>query len=204
MAHHRVPILGLPAPTTHRIPLQHQFNWLAWLDRLAGAVIRGYGYELVHVGMKKPGRIPRRRPQNLGQSGGPATHGRRGFDYIRSAVGDHSRPRLQRDPPDEPVRASWPERPPSSSARTSTASRGSWPTTPGAYRKGLAWNYVSAELGAAGQAAIVEACNGLAEMLSRGTKARSRACARAIDQLMAVLVRADPALASVWTVPTSL
>ncbi|MDF3303368.1 IS481 family transposase, partial [Streptomyces tropicalis] len=90
------PILGLPASTVHRVLTRHGLNRLAFLDRPTGQVIRRYERsrpgELVHVDVKKLGRIP--------DGGGWRVHGRAacpdrrrttGFDYIHSAVDDHSR-----------------------------------------------------------------------------------------------------------------
>jgi transposase InsO family protein len=90
------PILGLPPSTVHRILSRHGLNRLAFLDRPTGEVIRRYERarpgELVHVDVKKLGRIP--------DGGGWRIHGRQacpdrrrvtGFDYIHSAVDDHSR-----------------------------------------------------------------------------------------------------------------
>lgn len=90
------PILGLPASTVHRVLTRHGLNRLVFLDRPTGQVIRRYersrSGELVHVDVKKLGRIP--------DGGGWRVHGRAacpdrrrttGFDYIHSAVDDHSR-----------------------------------------------------------------------------------------------------------------
>ncbi len=89
------PVLGLPASTVHRILTRHGLNRLAWMDRPTGSVIRRYERErpgeLVHVDVKKLGRIP--------DGGGHKVHGREagrpirgiGFDYLHSAVDDHSR-----------------------------------------------------------------------------------------------------------------
>ncbi|WP_159043923.1 DDE-type integrase/transposase/recombinase, partial [Streptomyces sp. NRRL S-1521] len=89
------PVLGLPASTVHRILTRHRLNRLAWMDRPTGTVIRRYERErpgeLVHVDVKKLGRIP--------DGGGHKVHGREagrpirgmGFDYLHSAVDDHSR-----------------------------------------------------------------------------------------------------------------
>ncbi|MFD8638214.1 leucine zipper domain-containing protein, partial [Streptomyces sp. NPDC059656] len=56
------PILNLPASTVHRILTRHGLNRLAWFDRPTGTVIRRYERErpgeLIHVDVKKLGRIP--------------------------------------------------------------------------------------------------------------------------------------------------
>ena len=86
--------LQMPASTVHRVLVRQQLNRLAWMDRPTGRVIRRYEHEhpgdLVHVDVKKLGRIP--------PGGGWRIHGRLGhaskgvgYDYIHSAVDDHSR-----------------------------------------------------------------------------------------------------------------
>ena len=88
--------LHMPASTVHRVLVRRQLNRLSWMDRPTGRVIRRYEREqpgdLVHVDVKKLGRIP--------PGGGWRIHGRGerpralrglGFDYIHSAVDDHSR-----------------------------------------------------------------------------------------------------------------
>jgi transposase InsO family protein len=88
--------LGMPASTVHRVLVRHGLNRLAVLDRPTGRVIRRYEHptpgDLVHVDIKKLGRIP--------TGGGHRAHGRRtgtprgrgiGYDYLHAAVDDHSR-----------------------------------------------------------------------------------------------------------------
>jgi len=86
--------LHMPASTVHRVLVRQQLSRLSWMDRPTGRVIRRYEREqpgeLVHVDVKKLGRIP--------PGGGWRTHGRLGhpstgvgFDYVHSAVDDHSR-----------------------------------------------------------------------------------------------------------------
>jgi transposase InsO family protein len=86
--------LHMPASTVHRVLVRRQLNRLAWMDRPTGRVIRRYEHEhpgdLIHVDVKKLGRIP--------SGGGWRIHGRLGhdstgvgYDYIHSAVDDHSR-----------------------------------------------------------------------------------------------------------------
>jgi transposase len=86
--------LQMPASTVHRVLVRRQLNRLSWMDRPTGRVIRRYEHEhpgdLVHVDVKKLGRIP--------PGGGWRIHGRLGhdptgvgYDYIHSAVDDHSR-----------------------------------------------------------------------------------------------------------------
>jgi transposase InsO family protein len=88
--------LEMPPSTVYRVLVRRQLNRLAWLDRPTGRVIRRYEHQrpgdMVHVDVKKLGRIP--------PGGGWRIHGRElranwhrgpGFDYIHSAVDDHSR-----------------------------------------------------------------------------------------------------------------
>ena len=98
--------LGVPARTISRILRRHNLPRLAVCDPLTGEVIRSSKTtavryerarpgELVHVDVKKIGRIP--------DGGGWRAHGRQmgktsaqkkakiGFDYVHSAVDDHSR-----------------------------------------------------------------------------------------------------------------
>jgi transposase InsO family protein len=100
------PELGLAPRTVGRILRRHQVPYLRELDRLTGAPIRvskatAVRYErdqpgeLVHMDVKKLGRIP--------DGGGWRAHGRAGsrlgrdrstrvgFDYVHSLVDDHSR-----------------------------------------------------------------------------------------------------------------
>jgi len=108
--------LGIPARTISRILARHGVPRLAECDPLTGAVIRSskvtaHRYErerpgeLVHVDVKKIGRIP--------DGGGWKAHGRKmgstgakkrariGFDYVHSMVDDHSRLAYSEILPDE-------------------------------------------------------------------------------------------------------
>jgi transposase InsO family protein len=90
-------IVGIPASTVHRVLCRHGLNRLAWMDRPTGHVVRRIHTdrpgELVHVDVKKLGRIP--------PGGGWRVHGRGnvvhhsqtrvGYDYIHSAIDAHSR-----------------------------------------------------------------------------------------------------------------
>jgi transposase InsO family protein len=90
-------IVGVPASTVHRVLCRRGLNRLAWMDRPTGRVIRRIHTdrpgELVHVDVKKLGRIP--------PGGGWRAHGRGnvkhhsktkvGYDYIHSAIDAHSR-----------------------------------------------------------------------------------------------------------------
>ncbi len=86
---------GVPSSTVHKILCRHGLNRLAWIDRPTGRVIRRYERdhpgELIHVDIKKVGRIP--------PGGGWRAHGRGkikkrprvGYTYLHVAVDDHSR-----------------------------------------------------------------------------------------------------------------
>lgn len=87
--------IGLAPSTVYRVLRRLGLHRLAWLDRPTGRVIRRYEHarpgDLVHVDIKKLGRIP--------TGGGWKAHGRGqagrrqrvGYAYIHSAVDDHSR-----------------------------------------------------------------------------------------------------------------
>jgi transposase InsO family protein len=90
-------IVGVPASTVHRVLVRHGLNRLAWMDRPTGQVIRRIHTdrpgELVHVDVKKLGRIP--------PGGGWRMRGREhaehnskhrvGYDFVHSAIDAHSR-----------------------------------------------------------------------------------------------------------------
>ena len=90
--------LGIPASTVHRVLCRLGLNRLGWLDRPTGRVIRRITTErpgqLVHVDIKKLGRIP--------DGGGWRTHGRGydghysrarrpGYAFIHTAIDAYSR-----------------------------------------------------------------------------------------------------------------
>ncbi|MET7932001.1 IS481 family transposase [Streptomyces sp. NPDC005349] len=90
------PILGMPPSTVHRVLVRHGLNRLAFMDRPTGQVIRRYERdqpgELVHVDVKKLGRIPDGGGHRvLGRQAGRTTRTSMGFDYVHSAVDDHTR-----------------------------------------------------------------------------------------------------------------
>ncbi|MFE3858606.1 IS481 family transposase [Streptomyces griseorubiginosus] len=153
------PILGLSASTVHRILTRHGLNRLAFLDRPTGQVIRRYERdrpgELLHVDVKKLGRIPDGGGHKvLGRQAGRATRSNMGFDYIHSAVDDHSRLAYSEIHPDEKADtcAAFLRR-----AATFFAQHGitriervltdnAWP-----YRKSFAWRQALADLDATGK-----------------------------------------------------
>ena len=90
--------LGVPQSTVHRVLCRLGLNRLAWIDRPTGQVIRRIHThrpgELVHVDIKKLGRIP--------DGGGWKSRGRAavradrdqrslGMSYVHSAIDAHSR-----------------------------------------------------------------------------------------------------------------
>jgi transposase InsO family protein len=98
--------LGMPRSTCYAVLRRHGLHRLDWLDRPTGRVVRRYERErpgeLVHVDVKKLGRIP--------PGGGHKIHGRAarphwkrglGYDYIHSCVDDHSRLAYSEVLPDE-------------------------------------------------------------------------------------------------------
>lgn len=98
--------LGVPARTISRILRRHQVPYLAECDPLTGMVIRASRQtttryeraipgELVHVDVKKLGRIPdgggwRAWGRQMGSTAA-RKQTRIGYDYIHSAVDDHTR-----------------------------------------------------------------------------------------------------------------
>jgi transposase InsO family protein len=90
-------IVGMPASTVHRVLCRHGMNRLAWMDRPTGQVIRRIHTdrpgELVHVDVKKLGRIPPGGGwRMLGREGtGHHNKTRVGYDYVHSAIDAHSR-----------------------------------------------------------------------------------------------------------------
>lgn len=92
------PLVGVPASTIYRVLRRHGLNRLAWMDRPTGRLIRRIHTdrpgELIHVDVKKLGRIP--------DGGGWRAHGRaavmgkqqkktRGMAKVHSAVDAYSR-----------------------------------------------------------------------------------------------------------------
>ncbi|MEU0729641.1 IS481 family transposase [Streptomyces sp. NPDC006140] len=168
------PILGLPASTVHRILVRHGLNRLAFLDRPTGQIIRRYERarpgELVHVDVKKPGRIP--------DGGGHKVLGRQagrnsmGFDYVHSAVDDHSRLAYSEIHGDEKAAtcADFLRRAAAFFATCGIThiervlTDNAWP-----YRKSFAWQHALADLGAAGRLtrAYRPQTNGKAERFNR-------------------------------------
>jgi len=104
--------LGLPASTVGRVLGRHQVPLLRECDPVTGQVIRAsrrsanryehpYPGSLIHIDVKKLGRIP--------DGGGWRAHGRSeqvrgrglGYDYVHTAIDDHSRLAYAEIHPDE-------------------------------------------------------------------------------------------------------
>ena len=91
-------IMGMPASTVHRVLVRHGLNRLRWMDRPTGRVIRRYEKdrpgELVHIDIKKLGRIPDGggwRAHGRGYDGHYSKSRRPGYGFIHAAVDDHTR-----------------------------------------------------------------------------------------------------------------
>ena len=96
--------LGMPRSTIYGVLRRHGMSRLAHTDRTSGVVVRyqrQHPGELVHLDVKKLGRIP--------DGGGHRIHGRAvatrgrgiGYDYLHSAVDDRSRVAFSQLLPDE-------------------------------------------------------------------------------------------------------
>jgi transposase InsO family protein len=90
--------LGVPASTVHRVLSRFGMNRLAWMDRPTGRVIRRiethHPGELVHVDIKKLGRIPTGggwRVRGIGYEGQFSRKRQVGYGYVHSAVDGHTR-----------------------------------------------------------------------------------------------------------------
>ena len=91
--------LGVPASTVHRVLVRHDLNRLSHLDRQTGQPIRRYERkrpgELIHVDVKKLGRIPPGGGHKIrGRAAarpGKEREGRVGYAYLHTAIDYHSR-----------------------------------------------------------------------------------------------------------------
>ncbi|MFJ3337290.1 IS481 family transposase [Streptomyces sp. NPDC086766] len=99
----------IAASTAHRILTRHSLPPLAACDRATGEPVRRYERsrpgELVHIDVKKLGRIPDGGGHKiLGRAAGRANQDRRngtGYAYLHTALDDHSRLAYTEDLPDE-------------------------------------------------------------------------------------------------------
>lgn len=89
--------LGVPASTVHRVLVRLGLNRLAWIDRPSGRIIRriptDHAGELVHIDIKKLGRIPAGGGWRAHGRGNDGHHGhsRVGYAFIHTAVDAHTR-----------------------------------------------------------------------------------------------------------------
>jgi len=90
--------LGMHPSTVHKVLVRYGLARLTWLDRGTGRVIRRYEHtapgDLVHVDIKKLGRIPDGGGHRaLGRPVGVRNHGstKPGYAFLHNAVDDHSR-----------------------------------------------------------------------------------------------------------------
>ena len=93
-------MVAMPASTVHRVLVRHQLNRLDHLDRVTRVPIRRMTAarpgELVHVDIKKLGRIPKGGGWRLhGRANRPGDMSKKktpiGYAYVHSAVDAHSR-----------------------------------------------------------------------------------------------------------------
>ena len=90
---------GVPASTIWRVLRRHGLNRLSWMDRPTGQVIRRYERsspgELVHLDVKKVGKVPPGGGWRVHGRGSPKTkrrrRKRRGYTYLHVAIDDYSR-----------------------------------------------------------------------------------------------------------------
>jgi transposase InsO family protein len=107
---------GVAPRTISRILARHHVPKLAWLDPVTGALIRASRStanryerekpgELVHIDVKKLGRIPDgggwRADPDLSRSNHPRSHSNIGYDYVHALVDDHTRLAYAEIHPDE-------------------------------------------------------------------------------------------------------
>lgn len=98
--------LGVPASTVGRVLARHRTPLLRECDPLTGLVIRAsrrtanryehpYPGSLVHIDVKKLGRIPEgggwRGDPDQSRDAHVSGHGNVGYDYVHTAIDDHSR-----------------------------------------------------------------------------------------------------------------
>jgi transposase InsO family protein len=106
--HHLAAVLGMPRSTVYGILRRHGISRLDHTDRPTGATIRyerDHPGELVHIDVKKLGRVPPGGGHRLlGRSTRTEAYRKRfrpGYDYLHAAVDDHSRLAYVEVHPDE-------------------------------------------------------------------------------------------------------
>ena len=101
--------LGMPASTIYRVLVRHDLNRLSHMDRQTAAPIRRYERtrpgELVHVDVKKLGKIPPGGGHKVHGRAATSSGGRRnrkiGYAYLHTAIDDYSRVAYTEVLPDE-------------------------------------------------------------------------------------------------------
>ncbi len=97
--------LRMAPSTVHAVLARHGLSRLSRLDRVTGDVIRyerDHPGELLHVDVKKLGRIPDGGGWRIhGRENRPNQKRRQGYDYLHVAVDDHSRVAFVQIRPDE-------------------------------------------------------------------------------------------------------
>jgi hypothetical protein len=105
-------LLGIHPSTVHRVLSRFGLARLSWLDRATGRVVRRYEHhspgDLVHVDIKKLGRIPdggghRSVGRSIGNRNktGTAANRRPRYSFLHNAVDDYSRLAYTEILPDE-------------------------------------------------------------------------------------------------------
>jgi transposase InsO family protein len=148
-------ILGVPRSTCYAILARHGLHRLAWMDRPTGEPIRRYERErpgeLVHVDVKKLARIPGGGGHRaLGRAVARPGHRGLGYDYVHTAIDDHSRLAYAEIHPDEtaPTCAGFLCRAGEFFASHGLAVEQVMTDNAFAYRHGRAFHQVLADLGA--------------------------------------------------------
>lgn len=97
--------LEMAPSTVHAVLARHGLSRLSRLDRVTGDVIRyerDHPGELIHVDVKKLGRVPDGGGWRVhGREQRPAHHRQTGYDYLHVAIDDHSRIAFVQARPDE-------------------------------------------------------------------------------------------------------
>jgi transposase len=97
--------LGIAPSTVHAVLRRHGMSRLNRLDRVSGIPIRyerAHPGELVHIDVKKLGRIPEGGGWRvLGRDHRPHRHRGSGYDFLHVAIDDHSRFAFVQVHPDE-------------------------------------------------------------------------------------------------------
>lgn len=97
--------LEMAPSTVHAVLSRHGLSRLSRLDRVTGEIIRyerDHPGELIHVDVKKLGRVPDGGGWRVhGREQRPARHRQTGYDYLHVAIDDHSRIAFVQARPDE-------------------------------------------------------------------------------------------------------